>query len=152
MNEVTPEVSGAMGALEAAATAAAQDAGLEPELLELLKIRASQINGCELSLELHTRDARLLGETEERLQALRTWRTSTLFGDRERAALALTESITLVHAGQVPNSLYQAAAAVFEEAQMAALIWTVTVINATNRVAVATRMTPSTSPQTLKAG
>jgi AhpD family alkylhydroperoxidase len=142
LKKVTPEVSGAMGALHAAAVNAAADAKLEPELLELIRIRASQLNGCAFCLDMHTKDARALGETEQRIYALNAWRETPFFTERERAALALTEVITLVHTGQVPDTVYQEAAAVFDEAEVAALIWAATVINAYNRIAIATRMVP----------
>ena len=142
LKKVTPDVSGAMGALHAAAVEAASDVKLEPELLELIRIRASQVNGCAFCLDMHTKDARALGETEQRIYALNAWRETPFFTERERAALALTESITLVHTGQVPDPVYQEAAAVFDEAEVAALIWAATVINAYNRIAIATRMVP----------
>ncbi|MER5833239.1 carboxymuconolactone decarboxylase family protein [Streptomyces sp. NPDC002130] len=142
LKEITPDVSAAMGSLHAAAVSAAQDAKLEPELLELVRIRASQINGCAFCLDLHTRDAREQGETERRLHTLNAWRETPFFTERERAALALTEAVTLVHDGRVPDAVYAEAAAVFDENQIAALIWTATVINAYNRIAIATRMVP----------
>ncbi|MFD7240641.1 carboxymuconolactone decarboxylase family protein [Streptomyces massasporeus] len=142
LKEITPDVSAAMGSLHAAAVSAAQDAKLEPELLELVRIRASQINGCAFCLDLHTRDARGQGETEQRLHTLAAWRETPFFTERERAALALTEAVTLVHDGRVPDAVYAEAAAVFDENQIAALIWAATVINAYNRIAISTRMVP----------
>jgi len=129
-----------MGALHAAAVGAAGDAGVEPELLELVRIRASQINGCGFCLDMHTKDARAKGETEQRIYALDAWQEAPFFSQRERAALALTEAVTLVHDGRVPDDVYQAAADVFKEAELAALIWAAIVINAYNRVAITTRM------------
>ncbi|WP_371669582.1 carboxymuconolactone decarboxylase family protein [Streptomyces sp. NBC_00289] len=142
LKKITPGVSAAMGSLHGAAVSAAQDAKVEPEILELVRIRASQINGCAFCLDMHTKDARAQGETEQRLYALNAWRETPFFTERERAALALTESVTLVHDGHVPDAVYAEAAAVFDEAQVAALIWAVTVINAYNRIAIATRMVP----------
>lgn len=142
LKEITPDVSAAMGSLHAAAVSAAQDAKLEPELLELVRIRASQINGCAFCLDLHTRDARGQGETEQRLHTLAAWRETPFFTERERAALALTEAVTLVHDGRVPDAVYAEAAEVFDENQIAALVWAATVINAYNRIAIATRMVP----------
>ncbi|MEV5100605.1 carboxymuconolactone decarboxylase family protein [Streptomyces massasporeus] len=142
LKKITPDVSAAMGSLHAAAVSAAQDAKLEPELLELVRIRASQINGCAFCLDLHTRDARGQGETEQRLHTLAAWRETPFFTERERAALALTEAVTLVHDGRVPDAVYAEAAEVFDENQLAALIWSATVINAYNRIAIATRMVP----------
>ena len=142
LKKITPEVSGAMGSLHAAAVSAAHDAKVEPELLELIRIRASQINGCAFCLDMHTKDARAAGETEQRVYALNAWRETPFFTGRERAALALTEAVTLVHDGQVPDAVYAEAAEVFDETQIAALIWAATVINAYNRIAIATRMAP----------
>ncbi|MET9576906.1 carboxymuconolactone decarboxylase family protein [Streptomyces massasporeus] len=142
LKKITPDVSEAMGSLHAAAVCAAQDAKLEPELLELVRIRASQINGCAFCLDLHTRDARGQGETEQRLHTLAAWRETPFFTERERAALALTEAVTLVHDGRVPDAVYAEAAEVFDENQIAALIWAATVINAYNRIAISTRMVP----------
>jgi AhpD family alkylhydroperoxidase len=142
LKKVTPDVSGAMGALHAAAVNAAADVKLEPELLELIRIRASQLNGCAFCLDMHTKDARAMGETEQRIYALNAWRETPFFTERERAALALTEAITMVHTGQVPDPVYQEATTAFDEAEMAALIWAATVINAYNRIAIATRMVP----------
>ncbi|MEU1270550.1 carboxymuconolactone decarboxylase family protein [Streptomyces sp. NPDC005799] len=142
LKKITPDVSKAMGSLHTAAVSAAQDAKVEPELLELIRIRASQINGCAFCLDMHTKDARAAGETEQRIYALNAWRETPFFTERERAALALTEAVTLVHDGRVPDAVYAEAAEVFEEDQIAALIWAATVINAYNRIAIATRMAP----------
>ncbi|MDX3800264.1 carboxymuconolactone decarboxylase family protein [Streptomyces sp. AK04-3B] len=142
LKKTTPEVSAAMGALHGAAVSAARDAKVEPEILELVRIRASQLNGCAFCLDMHTKDARAEGETEQRIYALNAWRETPFFSVRERAALALAEAVTLVHDGHVPDAVYAEAAEVFDEAQLAALIWAATVINAYNRIAVATRMVP----------
>lgn len=142
LKRITPDVSTAMGALHGAAVSAAREAKIEPELLELLRIRASQINGCAFCLDMHTKDARAQGETEQRVYALSAWRETPFFTERERAALALTEAVTLVHDGRVPDAVYAEAAEVFDEEQIAALIWAATVINAYNRIAIATRMAP----------
>ncbi|MFI6852103.1 carboxymuconolactone decarboxylase family protein [Streptomyces sp. NPDC050416] len=142
LKKITPDVSAVMGSLHAAAVSAAQDAKIEPELLELVRIRASQINGCAFCIDMHTRDARGQGETEQRIYALNAWRETPFFTERERAALALTEAVTLVHDGHVPDAVYAEAAGVFDENQIAALIWSATVINAYNRIAIATRMAP----------
>ncbi|MFF7308505.1 carboxymuconolactone decarboxylase family protein [Streptomyces sp. NPDC008137] len=142
LKKITPDVSAAMGSLHSAAVSAAQDAKVEPELLELVRIRASQINGCAFCLDMHTKDARSQGETEQRLYTLNAWRETPFFTERERAALALTEAVTLVHDGRVPDAVYAEAAEVFDENQIAALIWAATVINAYNRIAIATRMVP----------
>jgi AhpD family alkylhydroperoxidase len=143
LKKLTPEVSDAMRGLHTAAVGAAQAAGLEAPLLELVRIRASQINGCSFCIDLHTRDARTGGESEQRIYALNAWRETPFFSDRERAALALTEAVTLVHDGRVPDEVYREAAAVFSDDEVAALIWAATVINAYNRIAIATRMAPA---------
>jgi AhpD family alkylhydroperoxidase len=140
LKHVTPKVSAAMGALHAASVAAATEAGLEPELLELMRIRASQINGCGFCLDMHTKDARAKNETEQRIYALNAWQETDFYTARERAALTLTEAVTLVHDGRVSDEVYQEAAGVFKEDELAALIWTAITINAYNRVAIATRM------------
>ncbi|MFI5793422.1 carboxymuconolactone decarboxylase family protein [Streptomyces sp. NPDC051677] len=142
LKKITPDVSAAMGSLHGAAVSAAQDAKVEPELLELIRIRASQLNGCAFCLDMHTKDARAADETEQRIYALNAWRETPFFTERERAALALTEAVTFVADGHVPDDVYAEAAAVFDEAQVAALIWAATVINAYNRIAIATRMVP----------
>lgn len=142
LKKITPEVSASMGALHGAAVSAARDAKVEPEILELIRIRASQLNGCAFCLDMHTKDARAQGETEQRIYALNAWRETPFFTERERAALALVEAVTLVHDGRVPDNVYAQAADVFDEAQVAALIWAATVINAYNRIAIATRMVP----------
>lgn len=153
LKKITPDVSASMGALHGAAVSAAQDAKVEPELLELIRIRASQINGCAFCLDMHTKDARAQEETEQRIYALSAWRETPFFTERERAALALTEAVTLVHDGHVPDEVYAEAAAVFDEAQVAALIWAATVINAYNRIAIATRMVPGAyQPAAKKSG
>ncbi|MFF4544888.1 carboxymuconolactone decarboxylase family protein [Streptomyces sp. NPDC001406] len=108
--------------------------------LELVRIRASQLNGCAFCLDMHTKDAR--AGTEQRIYALNAWRETPFFSQRERAALALTEAVTLVQDGHVPDEVYAEAAEVFVEPQLAALIWAATVINAYNRIAIATRMVP----------
>jgi len=142
LKKVTPQVSAAMGGLHAAAVAAAKDAGVEPSLLELVRIRASQINGCAFCIDMHTKDARAAGETEQRVYALNAWAETPFFTERERAALALTEAVTLIAGDRVPDDVYHAAAEVFKEDELAALIWAAVVINAYNRIAIGTRMAP----------
>jgi AhpD family alkylhydroperoxidase len=141
----TAEVSAAMRALHLSAVEAAERAGLPAPLLELIRIRVSQINGCAFCLDMHTRDARTAGEDERRIYALNAWQESSFFSAGERAALALAEAITLVHDGRVPDEVYRAAAAEFDESQIAALIWVSTVINAYNRTAISTRMQPASN-------
>jgi AhpD family alkylhydroperoxidase len=112
---------------------------LEPSLFELVKIRASQMNGCAYCLDMHTKDARLHGETEQRIYALNAWRETPFFTDRERAALAWTEAVTRVGDTHVPNEVYQQATAQFSDDELVALTMGVVVINSWNRIAVAFR-------------
>jgi AhpD family alkylhydroperoxidase len=116
----------------------------DPQLGELVRLRASILNGCAYCVDMHTRDARAAGESEQRLYAVAAWPESPLFDERERTALALTDAVTLVHDGHVPRGVYEAAAEQFEEGELAQLIWTIVAINAWNRVAVTTRMLPGT--------
>ena len=113
--------------------------GLEKSLLELVKTRASQINGCAFCLHMHTRDARAQGESEERLYLLDAWRDSSLYSDRERAALAFTEAVTLVADTHVPRAAYDAVAEHFTPDEVAALLSLIVVVNAWNMLSVATR-------------
>src|SRR6202050_3796731 len=114
---------------------AAADAGLDQRLIELVKIRASMLNGCAFCLDMHTRDARKLGESERRIYLLGAWRGAGLVSDQERAALALTDAMTLLPlAHDVPDEVYAQATAVFTEDQYRAVAWAVTVINAFHRL------------------
>jgi AhpD family alkylhydroperoxidase len=116
--------------------------GLEPRLLELIKIRASQINGCAFCIDMHAFDARALGETEQRIYLLDAWRESPFYSDRERAALAWTEAVTLVSESGVPDAVYDHAREHFSEEELANLTWAIVVINGWNRVSVAFRAQP----------
>lgn len=140
LGRVTPSDHVAMQNLAETAEENALASGLEPVLLELVRIRSSQINGCAFCLDLHTRQALSHGETEERLNELATWTESWLFTTRERAALGLAEAVTLVHDGHVSDDVYRAASDRFEDDQLAGLLWTITVVNAYNRLAVSTRL------------
>ena len=112
---------------------------LEPSLFELVKIRASQMNGCAYCLDMHTKDARLRGETEQRIYALNAWRETPFFTDRERAALEWTEAVTRVGDTHVPDEVYRQATAQFSDDELVALTMGVVVINSWNRIAVAFR-------------
>ena len=116
--------------------------GLEPALLELVKIRASQINGCAFCLAMHMRDARQLGEGEERLDLLPAWREAPLYTARERAALAWTEAVTLITDGHVPATLYETVRQEFGEKELVDLTYAVVAINGWNRLAIAFRKPP----------
>src|SRR5881397_211520 len=102
---------------------------IEVPLFELVKIRASQINGCAYCIDMHTKDARRAGETEQRLYALNAWRETPFFTDRERAALEWTEALTRVAETHVPDEIYERVAAQFDEAELVALTFAVVVIN-----------------------
>ena len=131
----------ALIALSAAAEESAAAAGLDPLLIELVKIRTSQINGCAFCLRTHTRDALRKGESTDRLAVLPAWAETGYFSETERAALRLTEAITRVSDGQVSDADYAAAAAVLSEEQVSAVAWLSTVMNAFNRVAITSRYT-----------
>lgn len=113
--------------------------GLERSLIELVKIRASQINGCAYCIHMHTRDARANGETEERLYLLDAWRESPLYTARERAALAWTEALTLVSQTQAPDQDYEALQAEFSDEEKVKLTLLIATINAWNRLAIGFR-------------
>jgi len=113
---------------------------LDPALRELVKIRASQLNGCAYCIDMHTRAARKAGESEQRLYALAAWRESPLFTPRERAALELTDAITEIGERGVPDDLYESAAAEFPPHELANLILAITAINAWNRIAISSGM------------
>ncbi|MEB2343900.1 MAG: carboxymuconolactone decarboxylase family protein [Deltaproteobacteria bacterium] len=113
--------------------------GLEASLLELVKTRASQINGCAFCLDMHTKDARAQGETEQRLYTLSAWEEAPFFTERERAALAWTEAVTRVAETHVPDGAYESARAVFTEKELVDLTLAIVAINGWNRLAIAFR-------------
>lgn len=139
LRDETPELSRAMRALDRAEHDFNR---LDPVIRELVNIRVSQINGCAFCIDKHTRDARAAGETEQRIYALSAWRETPFFTPRERAALALAEAITFIADGHVPDEVYAEAEQNFDAAELAALIWRATIINALNRTAITTRMVP----------
>jgi AhpD family alkylhydroperoxidase len=116
-----------------------RDSGLEHSLVDLVKTRASQINGCAFCIHMHTRDARARGETEERLYLLDAWRESPLYSDRERAALGWTEALTLVAETRAPDSDYEALKAQFSDEEQVKLTLLIAAINAWNRIAIGFR-------------
>ena len=119
-----------------------EQSALEKSLLELMKIRASQINGCAYCLVMHTNDARKLGESDERMHLLNAWREAPVFTARERAALAWLEAITLITEGQVPDDVFEQARSQFSEKEIVDLTAQAVEINSWNRVAIAFRATP----------
>ena len=131
--------SAAMARLDGAATKELDRVDLDARLRELVRIRASQLNGCAYCIDMHTKDARAVGESEQRLYALPAWRETPFFTPRERAALAFTESVTLVAQTHVPTEDYDAVAAAFSPDEVAALVSLIVTINAWNAIAIATR-------------
>lgn len=136
--KLAPEVYKAMVALDTAARK-----GLDPHLTHLVKIRASQINHCAFCIDMHTKDARHLGEKEDRIYLLSAWEEAAgHYTEKERAALALTEAVTVLTDGFVPDEVYERAAAHFEEKELAQLISLILTINAWNRIGVTCRYAP----------
>src|SRR6187200_3242541 len=120
--------------------------GLDHRLLELVKMRTSQLNGCAYCLDMHSKDARAAGETEQRLYLLDAWRETPLYTERERAALAWTEAVTLVAQTHVPNAVYQEVRLQFAEDELVKLTVLVAAINAWNRIAISFRSMHPTKP------
>jgi AhpD family alkylhydroperoxidase len=136
---LAPGFSRAMAHLDKAATKELDKAGIDPRLRELLRIRASQLNGCAYCIDMHTKDARAIGETEQRIYALPAWQETPFFTVRERAALAFTESVTLLASTHVPDQAYRDVADQFSAAEVAALVSLIVTINAWNAIGVSTR-------------
>lgn len=129
-----------------------QSSGLEPSLRELVKTRASQINGCAYCIDMHTKDARAAGETEQRLYALDAWRETPFYTERERAALEWTEAVTLIAEDHVPDDVFQSVRQQFSEEELVKLTLAIVAINGWNRFAIAFRSVPGTyQPQAAKA-
>jgi AhpD family alkylhydroperoxidase len=120
-----------------------RDLSIEPALLNLIKIRASQLNGCAFCTDMHSVDARRIGETDRRLYAIVVWRDSGFFSPRERAALAWTEAVTLLAQSHVPDDVYALAREQFGEGELVDLTMAISAINSWNRLAVSFRQTPS---------
>jgi AhpD family alkylhydroperoxidase len=131
--------SRAMSHLDQSATKELDRVDFDHRLRELVRIRASQLNGCAYCVDMHTKDARAIGESEQRLYALPAWRETPYFSARERAALAFTESVTLLASSHVPDADYAAVAAEFSPDEVAALVSLIVTINAWNAIGVATR-------------
>jgi AhpD family alkylhydroperoxidase len=115
---------------------------LDHQLRELIDVRASQINGCAFCLDMHWKDARAAGEVEERLYMLDAWRESSVYSDRERAALELCEAITLISEGHVPDEVWERARGSFDDDELSQLVFAITAINAWNRLLITTRVKP----------
>jgi len=133
--KVAPEAFKPLMDLEAATKAS----GLEASLIELVKMRTSQINGCAFCLHMHSKDARAHGETEERLYLLNAWEESSYYTPRERAALAWTEALTRIVESRAPDEAYEGLAAEFTDVEIVRLTLAITTINAWNRIAIGFR-------------
>lgn len=138
INQLEPEAYKAMRAIDEYI----KNTSLTTDHKDLIKIRASQINGCSYCIDLHARDARKAGETEQRIYALTAWRETPFFDEQERTVLALTEEITLI-AGRVSDETYNKAAELFDKNYLAQLIMAIISINAWNRIGIATEMQPA---------
>jgi AhpD family alkylhydroperoxidase len=140
LNPFTASAKGyqAMAALQTFA----DSCGLERTLLELVKMRASQINGCAYCLDMHSKDARALGETEQRLYALNAWQETPFYSERERAALEWTEAITLVSETHAPEDVYERVAKQFSAEELANLTVAIVTINGWNRLCIGFRVVP----------
>jgi AhpD family alkylhydroperoxidase len=150
--DVTQHINSGLGRAMLALSAASEASGLEKSLRELVKIRASQMNGCAYCLDMHTKDARLAGETEQRIYALNAWRETPFFSERERAALEWTEALTRVGDTHVPDAVFDRARQHFSESELVALTFAVVVINGWNRIAVSFRAPAGTyQPQAVAA-
>jgi len=119
-----------------------QNCGLEPSLLELIKLRASQLNDCAYCIDMHSKDARTRGETEQRLYGLNAWRETPYYTGRERAALALTEAVTLIADNRVPDEIYEQARQQFSDDELVKLVIGIIMINTWNRFAITFRDLP----------
>lgn len=138
IQQVNPEAYTAMYGMEKLV----RDSSLEKTIIELVKIRASQINGCAFCINMHTKDARSQGETEQRIYALSAWRDTPYFTEKEQAALALTEAVTLISTNHVPGGVYQEAAKHFDSKALSELIMAIITINSWNRIAISTGLMP----------
>jgi AhpD family alkylhydroperoxidase len=134
-----PGFSRAMTHLDHAATKELDRAGIDPGLRELIRIRASQLNGCAYCVDMHSKDARAVGETEQRIYSLPVWQETPFYTSRERAALAFTEEVTLAARNHVPDDAFAAVAAEFTEPEIGALVSLIVTINAWNAIGVSTR-------------
>lgn len=121
-----------------------RNCGLERSLLELMKIRASQINGCAYCLDMHTKDARAAGESEQRIYLLSAWQEAPFYSERERAALEWTEALTLISENHVPDEIYERVSGHFTDEELVNLTMAVVTINGWNRIAISFRSEPGT--------
>ncbi|KRE93320.1 hypothetical protein ASG89_07430 [Paenibacillus sp. Soil766] len=119
-----------------------KESGLDETLYEFIKIRTSQINGCAFCLDMHTRDLRKMGETEQRIYLLSAWREAPIYSEKERAVLELTEAVTTISAAGVPQELFDRVRKHFDEREFVTLIMAINTINSWNRIAISTGMFP----------
>ena len=136
--KLAPAAYKALGSLEVYL----HKSGLDSRLLHMVKLRASQINGCAFCIDMHWKDAKAAGETEQRLYGLDAWEESPYYTDRERAALAWTDSLTLIREGHAPDEVYEKVREQFEEKELVDLTWAIAAINAWNRMAIGMRSAP----------
>jgi AhpD family alkylhydroperoxidase len=136
--KASPEAYKAMAQMEGVV----RRSGIDPKLLELIKIRASQLNGCAFCIDMHTKDARFKGENEQRIYALDAWRETPFFTEKERAALSWTESLTNIQAGHASDEVYDELSRNFSEEERVNLTLAITTINAWNRIAIGFRFFP----------
>jgi AhpD family alkylhydroperoxidase len=136
--KASPEAYKAMVQLESVV----RRSGIDPILLELIKIRASQLNGCAFCIDMHTKDARFKGETEQRIYSLDAWRETPFYTDKERAALAWTEALTNIQIGHAPDAMYDELRKNFSEEEIVNITLAITTINAWNRIAIGFRLVP----------
>src|SRR5438094_4154446 len=126
------------------------ECGLEPKLLELVKMRASQINGCAYCIDMHSKDARAMGENEQRLYELNAWRETPFYTERERAALLWAEELTLISQGHAPDAVYEEVRQHFSEEELVNLTLAIVAINGWNRLAIGFRSQPGVYQSTKK--
>ncbi|MGH9933437.1 MAG: carboxymuconolactone decarboxylase family protein [Pyrinomonadaceae bacterium] len=138
--KVAPQAAAAMLGLENYV----KQSGLDPALLDLVKARASQLNGCAYCIDMHTKDARARGETEQRLYALNAWRETPFFSERERAALSWAEAVTQVASNRVSDSVFELARQHFSDKELVDLTLAIVAINGWNRLSIAFRTVPGT--------
>ena len=148
LTKIPPDAYKAMAGLEVFV----KGSSLEPALLELVRMRASQINGCAYCLDMHSKDARAAGETEQRLYELNAWRETPFYSERERAALAWAEALTLVHESHAPDDVYEEVRKRFTEEEVVALSAAIVSINGWNRLCIGFRVVPGTYQPARKSG
>lgn len=147
--KVAPQAVQAMYGLEKCVS----ESGLEASLLELVRLRASQINGCAYCLDMHSKDARARGESEQRLHSVVVWRETSFFSERERAALTWTEVVTQISSQDIPDEVYELARRQFGEKELVDLTLAIVAINGWNRLAISFRKAPGTyQPKSQSAG